>query len=88
MKKILVFAVVTLFSISVFAQSVFDYNGIYYKPTSSTTVSVIANPDGTKYSGDITIPYTVKLGTIDFTDFTVTSIADSAFFDNKIKKIN
>ena len=77
MKKILVFAVVTLFSISVFAQPVFDYNGIYYKPTSSTTVSVIANPDGTKYSGDITIPYTVKRGTI---DFTVTSIADSAFF--------
>ncbi len=77
MKKILVFAVVTLFSISVFAQPVFDYNGIYYKPTSSTTVSVIANPDGTKYSGDITIPYTVKRGTI---DFTVTSIADSAFY--------
>ena len=77
MKKILVFAVVTLFSISVFAQPVFDYNGIYYKPTSSTTVSVIANPNGTKYSGDITIPYTVKQGTI---DFTVTSIADSAFF--------
>ena len=80
MKKILVFAVVTLFSISVFAQPVFDYNGIYYKPTSSTTVSVIANPDGTKYSGDITIPYTVKRGTI---DFTVTSIADSAFFQCK-----
>ena len=77
MKKILVFAVVTLFSISVFAQPVFDYNGIYYKPTSSTTVSVIANPNGTKYSGDITIPYTVKQGTI---DFTVTSIADNAFY--------
>ena len=77
MKKILVFAVVTLFSISVFAQPMFDYNGIYYKPTSSTTVSVIANPDGTKYSGDITIPYTVRRGTI---DFTVTSIADSAFY--------
>ena len=77
MKKILVFAVVTLFSISVFAQPVFDYNGIYYKLTSSTTVSVIANPNGTKYSGDITIPYTVKQGTI---DFTVTSIADSAFY--------
>ena len=77
MKKILVFAIVTLFSISVFAQPVFDYNGIYYKPTSSTTVSVIANPNGTKYSGDITIPYTVKRGTI---DFTVTSIADSAFY--------
>ena len=81
MKKILVFAVVTLFSISVFAQTVFEHNGVYYKKTSSTTACVIANPDGTKYSGDITIPYAVpyigKRGTI---TFTVTSIADSAFY--------
>ena len=84
MKKILVFAVVTLFSISVFAETVFEYNGVYYKKTSSTTACVIANPDGTKYSGDITIPYAVpyigKRGTI---TFTVTSIADSAFFQCK-----
>ena len=81
MKKILVFAVVTLFSISVFAETVFEYNGVYYKKTSSTTACVIANPDGTKYSGDITIPYAVpyigKRGTI---TFTVTSIADNAFY--------
>ena len=59
----------------------FEHNGVYYKKTSSTTACVIANPDGTKYSGDITIPYAVpyigKRGTI---TFTVTSIADSAFF--------
>lgn len=82
MKKILVFAIVTLFCISVFAETVFEYNGVYYKKTSSTTACVIANPDGTKYSGDITIPYAVpyigKRGTI---TFTVTSIADNAFYN-------
>ena len=74
MKKILVFAVVTLFSISVFAETVFEHNGVYYKKTSSTTACVIANPDGTKYSGDIVIAVTPQRGVF------TTAIADSAFY--------
>ena len=74
MKKILVFAIVTLFSISVFAETVFEYNGVYYKKTSSTTACVIANPDGTKYSGDIVIAVTPQRGVF------TTAIADSAFY--------
>ena len=74
MKKILVFAIVTLFSISVFAETVFEHNGVYYKKTSSTTACVIANPDGTKYSGDIVIAVTPQRGVF------TTAIADSAFF--------
>ena len=74
MKKILLFAIVTLFSISVFAETVFEHNGVYYKKTSSTTVSVIANPDGTKYSGDIVIVAVPQRGVF------TTAIADSAFY--------
>lgn len=74
MKKILVFAIVTLFSISVFAETVFEHNGVYYKKTSSTTACVIANPDGTKYSGDIVIAVTPQRGVF------TTAIADSAFY--------
>ena len=74
MKKILLFAIVTLFSISVFAETVFEHNGVYYKKTSSTTACVIANPDGTKYSGDIVIVAIPQRGVF------TTAIADSAFY--------
>ena len=45
-------------------------DGVYYT-FSSTTATVVANPDGTKYSGDIVIPDAV---TYDGTSYNVKSV--------------
>jgi len=56
-----------------------DTNGLYYKISSPTTAYVTyRNSAGGDYSGTITIPSTV---TIDNTNYSVTAIGDSAFYN-------
>ncbi len=55
-----------------------ESNGLYYETSSNRSATLIANPDGTKYSGRITIPVRFKKGNI---EYTVTAIGDNAFSD-------
>ena len=59
---------------------VFEYDGIYYRVQSDTTVIVASHPDKTSsdgiYSGDVVIPATVTFGS---TELDVAGIATGAF---------
>lgn len=59
---------------------VFEYDGIYYRVKSDTTVIVASHPDKTSsdgiYSGDVVIPATVTFGS---TELDVAGIATGAF---------
>lgn len=55
-----------------------ESNGLYYETSSNRSATLIANPNGTKYSGRITIPVRFKKGNI---EYTVTAIGNDAFSD-------
>ena len=53
-----------------------ESNGLYYEISSNRSATLIANPNGTKYSGRITIPIRFKKGNL---EYLVTAIGDNAF---------
>ena len=79
MKKLLLFCAALACCINLSAAVV--NNGIYYNVnTSDRTAEVVANPNGSLYSGDITIPSSfTHVSTVLQATFTVTGIAGSAF---------
>ena len=60
--------------------AVFQSGALYYQTNSDGTASVIANPNGSKYSGDITIKSVVSYGS---GTYSVTNIAAQAFYSCK-----
>lgn len=76
-RLLLLMAVMLLCSISAIAED-FEVDGIYYNITSDTdfTVEVTSASNGTKYSGDITIPSVITYGGV---EYSVTSIRAYAF---------
>ena len=73
-KRIIIFATLLLCSFAMWAQT-FTVDGIKYKVTSTTELSVEVTSGG-DYSGDIVIPETVEYNDI---EYSVTSIARYAF---------
>lgn len=71
--------IIALSSVSVHAETA-EIDGVYYnlrqRGTSKGSASVIAKPDGTKYSGNIVIPNGFSYNEI---SYTVSGIADTAF---------
>ena len=53
-----------------------ESNGLYYEISSNRSATLIANPNGTKYSGRITIPIRFKKGNL---EYLVKAIGDDAF---------
>ena len=64
-----------IFSISASAYDV-EVDGIYYNLISKGNVAEVTKGDN-KYSGDITIPSSIKVNDV---DYAVTSIGDSTFW--------
>jgi hypothetical protein len=85
MKKNVFLFLLSFVALTVCAQDPVEYNGLWYTlDANNSTATVVANPTGDGYSGEITIPDAVEYGG---KSYDVTRVGDEAFCGTNILSV-